>query len=83
VHPNRNESRIFVDGRRLFAAGPGSFTSLRWSPDGRRIAFGWPEADQLVFLSVPRGARIKAVANVSRHFGRTPRITGWCCAPEQ
>jgi hypothetical protein len=83
VHPNRNESRIFVDGRRLFAAGPGSFTSLRWSPDGRRIAFGWPEADQLVFLSVPRGGRIKAVANVSRQFGRAPRITGWCCAPEQ
>ena len=39
------------------------------------------EADQLVFLTVPRGGKIKAVANASRHFGRTPRITGWCCAP--
>jgi WD40-like Beta Propeller Repeat len=83
VHPNRNESRIFVDGTRLFAAGPGQFTSLRWSPDGRRLAFAWPEADQLVFLPVPRDSKIKAVANVSRHFGRTPRITGWCCAPER
>jgi WD40-like Beta Propeller Repeat len=81
VHPGRNESRIFVDGRRLFGAGPGWFTSLRWSPDGRRLAFAWPEADQLVFLAVPRGSKIKAVANASRHFGRTPRITGWCCAP--
>jgi hypothetical protein len=80
VHPNRNESRIFV-GRAQFFAGPGWFTSLRWSPDGRRLAFTWPEADQLVFLSVPRKSKIRAVSNVSRHFGRTPRITGWCCAP--
>jgi hypothetical protein len=83
VHPNRNESRVFVGGRRLFGAGPGWFTSLRWSPDGRRLAFAWPEADQLVFLPVPRGGRIKAVANVSRLFGRLPRIAGWCCAPGQ
>jgi dipeptidyl aminopeptidase/acylaminoacyl peptidase len=83
VHPPRNESRIFVDGRQLFAAGPGRFTSLRWSPDGRRLAFAWREADQLVFLPVPRASKIKAVANVSRHFGRAPRITGWCCAPAE
>jgi hypothetical protein len=81
VHPNRNESRIFVGRKQLFAAGPGWFRSLTWSPDGRRLAFAWPEADQLVFLGVPRGGRIKAVANVSRHFGRVPRITDWCCAP--
>jgi WD40-like Beta Propeller Repeat len=83
VHPNRNESRIFVGRTQLFGAGPGWFTTLRWSPDGRRLAFAWPEADQLVFLAVPRGGRIKAVADVSRHFGRTPTITGWCCAPSQ
>lgn len=83
VHPNRNESRIFVGRKRLFGAGPGWFGSLRWSPDGRRLAFAWPEADQLVFLGVPRGSKIKAVANASRHFGRAPRITGWCCAPAQ
>jgi len=81
VHPNRNESRIFVGPERLFGAGPGWFTSLSWSPDGRRLAFAWPDADQLVFLAVPRGSKIKAVANVSRHLGPTPRITGWCCAP--
>jgi hypothetical protein len=81
VHPNRNESRIFVGRARLFAAGPGRLTSLTWSPDGRRLAFAWPEADQLVFLTVPRRGKIKAVANASRQFGRTPRITGWCCAP--
>jgi hypothetical protein len=80
VHPARNESRIFVGQAQLFA-GPGWFTSLRWSPDGRRLAFTWPEADQLVFLSVPRESKIRAVSNVSRHFGRVPRITGWCCAP--
>lgn len=83
VHPPRNETRIFVARtrpRQLFA-GPGWFTSLRWSPDDRRLAFTWPEADQLVFLSVPRRSKIRAVSNVSRQFGRVPRITGWCCAP--
>ena len=83
VHPGRNESRIFVGRARLFAAGPGWFTSLAWSPNGRRLVFTWPEADQLVFLTVPRGGKIRAVANVSRQFGRMPRITGWCCAPRQ
>jgi hypothetical protein len=83
VHPNRNESRIFIGSRQRFAAEPGWFTSLSWSPDGRRLAFAWPEADQLVFLTVPRGGKIKAVANASRHFGRTPRITGWCCEPSR
>jgi Tol biopolymer transport system component len=68
-------------GQAQLFAGPGWFTSLRWSPDGRRLAFTWPEADQLVFLSVPRESKIRAVSNVSRHFGRVPRITGWCCAP--
>ena len=83
VHPGRDESRIFVGRARLFAAGPGWFTSLAWSPDGRRLVFTWPEADQLVFLAVPRGGKIRAVANVSRQFGRMPRITGWCCARGQ
>lgn len=83
VHPGRNESRIFVERARLFAAGPGWFTSLAWSPDGRRLVFTWPEADQLVFVAVPRGGKIRAVANVSRQFGRMPRITGWCCAQGQ
>ena|SRR5215211_333825 len=85
VHPPRNESRIFIARtrpRQLFA-GPGWFTSLRWSPDDRRLAFTWPEADQLVFLSVARKSKIRAVSNVSRHFGRVPRITGWCCAPRR
>jgi hypothetical protein len=81
VHPDRAESRVFVGRQRLFGAGPGWFTSLSWSPDGRRLAFAWPEPDQLVFLAVPRGSKMKAVANASRQFGRTPRITGWCCAP--
>jgi hypothetical protein len=81
-HPTRNESRIFVAQvrpRQLFG-GPGGFASLRWSPDGRRLAFAWPDADQLVFLASPRTGKIRAVSNVSRHFGRAPRITGWCCA---
>jgi hypothetical protein len=80
VHPGRNESRILVAGprpRQLFA-GPGSFASLVWSPDGRRLEFAWPDADQWVFLSVP-GRRTQAAANVSRQFGAGARITDWCC----
>ena len=45
-----------TNGRQLFA-GAGWFVSLAWSPDGRWLAFSWPEADQWVFLATARRAQ--------------------------
>jgi Tol biopolymer transport system component len=81
VHPALSSSSLHgADGRQLFA-GAGWFTALTWSPDGRWLAFAWPEADQWVFLRPPGVRRIQAVSNVSRQLGRLAHITGWCCAP--
>jgi hypothetical protein len=53
------------------------------SPDGRWLAVGWPDADQLLFVRTSGRTQIRAVSNVSRQFrSRTfPRIEGWCCLP--
>jgi outer membrane protein assembly factor BamB len=86
VHPLTNRSRVFAfDGRALrqLFAGSGSFVELAWSPDGRWLSLGWPEADQWVFLRAPGVRKIQAVSNVSRQFGSGGRITGWCCAPSR
>lgn len=68
--------------RQLFA-GRGDFGRPVWSSDGRWLAIGWPEADQLVFIRVAGRQQIRAVSNVSSQFrSRTfPRVEGWCCAP--
>lgn len=70
-------------GRLLFA-GPGSFDSIVWSPDGRWLLVGWPTADQWVFL---QGSRVHAVANIREQFprgdGRAPSLqfdSRWCCS---
>lgn len=54
------------------------------SPDGRWVAVGWPEADQLVFLRAQGRQQIRAVSSLSAQFrSRTfPRLEGWCCASE-
>jgi hypothetical protein len=53
------------------------------SPDGRWLAVGWPDADQLLFVRTSGRKQIRAVSNVSSQFrSRTfPRIEGWCCLP--
>jgi hypothetical protein len=67
--------------RQLFS-GRGRLEGPVWSPDGRWVAIGWPDADQLVFIRTIGRAQIRAVSNVSRQFrSRTfPQIEGWCCA---
>ena len=45
--------------------GAGNFAAPVRSPDGRWLAVGWPEADQLVFVRVAGGRQIRAVSNVS------------------
>jgi hypothetical protein len=66
--------------RRVFT-GTGRFSDVAWSPDGRWLLVGWPEADQWVFVRAD-GKRIRAVANVSDQFRSRgfPRVEGWCCA---
>jgi hypothetical protein len=67
--------------RRLL--GEGDFGEPVRSPDGRWLAVGWPEADQLVFLRVVGQEQIRAVSNLSAQFRSRsfPTISGWCCAP--
>jgi hypothetical protein len=65
--------------RRVFA-GAGLLDGLAWSPDGRWLLAGWPDADQWVFVRGD-GRRIRAVSNVSEQFRSRafPRVEGWCC----
>ncbi|MGH3020045.1 MAG: hypothetical protein ACRDNR_07785 [Gaiellaceae bacterium] len=66
--------------------GPGRLQDLVLSPDLRWLLAGWPEADQLLFLHLGSGPRIRAVDDVRREFdpgrppsGEFPRLAGWCC----
>jgi hypothetical protein len=67
--------------RRLL--GEGDFADPVPSPDGRWLAVGWPDADQLIFVRVVGGRQIRAVSNVSSQFRSRsfPTISGWCCVP--
>jgi hypothetical protein len=73
-----------VTGRpRPMFTGSGTFRELAWSPNGRRLLVGWPEANQ--WLLIGRG-RPRAFAGVSRQLdpgasgAGFPRLAGWCCA---
>jgi hypothetical protein len=62
--------------------GEARFATPVRSPDGRWLAVGWPEADQLVFIRVSGRQQIRAVSNVSSQFRSRsfPKISGWCCS---
>jgi hypothetical protein len=53
------------------------------SPDGRWLAAGWPEADQLVFVRTRGREQIRAISNVSAQFRSRsfPTISGWSSVP--
>jgi hypothetical protein len=75
-------------GSRPVFNGRGPLTDLVWSPNGRWLLIGWPDADQWVFLRQPGVRRIVSVESVRREFdpggtgaGSFPRVTGWCCVP--
>jgi Tol biopolymer transport system component len=69
--------------RRVFTGA--GLRGLAWSPNGRWLLFGWPAADQWVFLSATGRPRIVAVSRIAEQFGRPrsrpgfPSLEGWCC----
>jgi hypothetical protein len=81
--------------RPTFAA-TGTLTSLAWSPDASRLLVRWREPDQWLLLPMATAraagartagaraagarARITAIASISRRFGPSPSVQGWCCA---
>jgi hypothetical protein len=82
-------SQLLLNGpggdRQLFA-GPGRFSDVAFSPDGRWLLLAWPSADQWLFLRVDRPQRIVAISRIASQFapGRAeqapfPQIAGWCC----
>ncbi len=91
ANPPTERSQLLLSGttgtRSLFA-GPGRFSDLAWSPNGRWLLLGWQSADQWLFLSPKQPKRIVAVSNISSQFapgaerngGAFPRVQGWCCA---
>jgi WD40 repeat protein len=65
-------------GREVFS-GPGAFTDLAWSPDGRWLLVAWQEPNQWLFVPTTAQRRVRAVADVARQFESRafPRIRGW------
>lgn len=86
--PGRSELRLLGpagDTTTLFA-GPGVFSGLLPSPDGRWLLLAWRSADQWLFLDLERPQRVVAVSGISAQFdpGTTsppsfPQPAGWCC----
>ena len=79
LRPGRGESRT------LFT-GAGRLDGIAWSPDGRWLLVGWPDADQWLFLRAPDVRRVLTVSSVSAEFdpggsgeGGFPRVVSWCC----
>ena len=78
----RPGSELRLDGKLRFQ-GTGTFRDLTWSPDGRWLAFVWPDADQVVFVRASGPRRIEAASNLTAQFEGTtaPRVAAWCPAP--
>ena len=69
----------------LFSAR-GELASPTWSPDGRWLLVGWPDADQWLFIPTERPRRVVAFDRISEQFdpggigGRaaaSPASSGW------
>ena len=81
----RSTLSVAGDGRRrvLFSAR-GVLTGPTWSPDGRWLLVGWPEADQWLFIRADRPQRVIAFDRISEQFdpgdiggAGFPRVAGW------
>ncbi|MGH2995314.1 MAG: hypothetical protein ACRDON_06750 [Gaiellaceae bacterium] len=88
--PAANQGKVAMSSGRTLFAGTGRLEELAWSPSGRWLLVGWPDADQWLFLRLSRAevGKVVAVEGISREFNpggdggvRFPRVAGWCCAP--
>jgi hypothetical protein len=77
IERRAGQSGVIFHGRVVFR-GTGVFDRVLVSPDRRWLLVSWPTANQWVFVRLhPR--KIVGVAQITRQFGRNPRIEGWCC----
>jgi hypothetical protein len=81
----RGASSIVLAGE-LLQRGDGRLEDLAFSPNGRWLVTGWPEADQFLFIRLPGVSAIEASSDIRREFdpgglGATtfPRVAEWCC----
>jgi WD40 repeat protein len=81
------EGAVVVDGRRR-TIGEGRLEDVVWSPDGRWLLVGSPDADQWLFLRLRGATKVLTVQDIRREFdpgeeggGGFPRVAGWCCVP--
>jgi hypothetical protein len=86
--PGRSELRLIgpEGAATTLFAGPGAFSGLLPSPDGRWLLLAWQSADQWLFLDLDHPQRVVAVSGISAQFdpGTTsppsfPQLAGWCC----
>jgi dipeptidyl aminopeptidase/acylaminoacyl peptidase len=78
-------SSIVLGGEQI-QQGEGRLEDVVFSPNGRWLLTGWPEADQLLFMRLPGVSGYVVVPDVRREFDpggvgaiEFPRIVGWCC----
>jgi hypothetical protein len=83
--PEGDQGSIVLAGE-LLQRGEGRFEDLVFSPNGRWLLTGWPQADQLLFIRLPGVSGFVTVPNIRREFdpggmGATsfPRVAEWCC----
>jgi hypothetical protein len=74
---------LLIGPVRLFQ-GDGRLENLVVSPDSRWLYFGWPAADQAVFLRTPGVRKIVTVSNIAEEFdpggigpAEFPHVAGW------
>ncbi|HYU60449.1 MAG TPA: hypothetical protein VEK39_06805 [Solirubrobacterales bacterium] len=70
--------------RRVIFSAPGRLIAPTWSPDGRWLLVGWPQADQWLFIRSDEPRRVVPFDDISDQFdpGGTgeagfPRVAGW------
>jgi hypothetical protein len=78
-----SEPCLLIGPVRLFR-GDGRLENLVVSPDSRWLYFGWPAADQAVFLRTPGVRKLVTVSNIAEEFdpggigpAEFPHVAGW------